>query len=51
MAETPCTACGRVVDTDVDVHYKRLEPGRAATTLLYFCSARCVAENAGLFED
>ena len=51
MAETTCLACGRAFDTDAHVHYKRLDPDERATTILYFCSATCVAENAGLFDE
>lgn len=51
MAETTCTSCDREFDTDEAVHYKRLEPASNVTTILYFCSASCAAENAGLFDE
>ena len=51
MPETTCTACGRAFDTDASTHYRRVEPGASATTILYFCSAACVGENAGLFDE
>ena len=51
MSQTTCETCDRTVDTDADVHYKRLEPSASRTTILYFCSAGCAAENAGLFDE
>lgn len=51
MAATTCTACDRSFDTDEAVHHKRLEPAPSATTIRSFCSASCVGENAGLFDE
>jgi len=51
MAETPCLNCGRRIETTADAHYRYVEPVPGAVTILYFCSAGCAAENAGLFEE
>jgi hypothetical protein len=51
MSQTTCVTCGQTVDTDADVHYRRVEPTASGPTVLTFCSAACAAENAGLFEE
>lgn len=51
MPETACHHCDRTFDTDVDAHYRLIEPDETKTTVLYFCSASCAADNAGLFDE